>query len=88
MTSENVESLLQKIKRLEEENLELKEKLKKYTRPQRNRDYYLRNIDKIREKDRIRKANETPEQKEKRRIYNKQYREKKKIEKQKENSGA
>ena len=73
MTSENVEPLLQRIKELEEEILDLKEKLKKYTKPQRNKDYYKRNAEKIREKDRERRAKQTPEQKEKMKEYNRRY---------------
>ena len=36
----NVEELIDKNKILEEENKELKEKLKKYTAPARNKNYY------------------------------------------------
>lgn len=70
---------------LEEENKilkikvkELEEKLKKYTNPERNRKYYHSNKEKIKSKKY--KSNYKPS-KEQRKIYNKRYREKKKLEK-------
>ena len=46
----DVEILLSIIKLLEEENLELKEKLKKYTAPNRSKNYYENHKDEIKEK--------------------------------------
>ena len=46
----DVEILLSRIKLLEEENLELKEKLKKYTAPNRSKNYYENHKDEIKEK--------------------------------------
>ena len=45
-----IETLLNKIKFLESENTELKEKLKKYTAPSRSKNYYENHKDEIKEK--------------------------------------
>ena len=45
-----IETLLKKIKFLESENTELKEKLKKYTAPSRSKNYYENHKDEIKKK--------------------------------------
>ena len=45
-----IEKLLEKIKNLELENLELKTKLKKYTAPPRNKEYYENHKEEIKKK--------------------------------------
>ena len=65
----------QLIKKLKLEIQELKEKLKKYTNPERNKKYYENNKDMIIMRNNKRPSL-TPEQ---RKIYNKSYYERKKI---------
>ena len=45
-----IETLLNKIKFLESENTELKEKLKKYTAPSRSKNYYENHKDEIKKR--------------------------------------
>ena len=64
----NVEELINKNKLLEEENKELKEKLKKYTAPARHKTYYENHKQELLEK---MKSNPIPT--DKRKEYNKKY---------------
>jgi hypothetical protein len=61
-----------RVEQLEKELEDTKEKLKKYTAPERNKLYYQKNKDKL----------QTPEQKEKRKEINKKAYEKRKLSKQ------
>lgn len=62
------------IYKLEEENRQLKEQLKKYTNPKRNKKYYEKNKEELKKRN-YKKSIPTQEQ---RKIWNKQYYEKKK----------
>ena len=68
----DTEQLLEKIRLLEEENSTLKEQLKKYTSPARNKKYYETHKEEIKQKN---KETITPEKK---REYNQRYNLKKK----------
>jgi hypothetical protein len=76
----NDQEYLNKIKELEIENNELKEKLKKYTAPSRSKSYYENHKEEIKNK-----SKQDPNYKEKRKEYNKisYLRRKEKLEKEK-----
>jgi hypothetical protein len=66
------------IKKLKLENDELKERLKKYTNPDRNKKYYQTHKDELKERDY--KKSEYKPTKEQKKEYNKKYYENKKLE--------
>lgn len=68
------EELKQKIMLLESENIELKNHLKKYTAPSRNKKYYETHKQEL-----LNKMKETPISSDKRKEYNKNYYLKKKL---------
>jgi hypothetical protein len=70
----DINQLLQKIKDLEEENKRLKEHLKKYTAPTRNKTFYENHKEELKEKAReYRKKTGYKPSKEKRREYARRY---------------
>jgi hypothetical protein len=59
----NINELTEKIKKLEEENCELKQKLKTYTAPTRHKNYYENHKDDIKQKTKEYKENLSIEKK-------------------------